>query len=177
MGCLCLIALQISRCGRSGWFSDYWSVPGIGWSGTSLPASVSHCGGSSHTRNLHPLDLKIGHLCPLAKLHQDESGPEYVKKDLYEFKVLYFASIYRWRQSLYMTHMRELQVTFNHRPFPALLNTLSDILSFISHISPFKFFELCGFLVLLSIPFLPLASYLTFLCLIDCEIRVTILHT
>lgn len=48
------------------------------WS--SLPASVGHCGGSSRTRNLHPLDLKIGYLCPLAKLHQDESGPEYVKR-------------------------------------------------------------------------------------------------
>lgn len=32
MVCLCLIALQIPHCERSGWFSDYWSVPGISWS-------------------------------------------------------------------------------------------------------------------------------------------------
>ena len=76
-----------------------------------------------------------------------------------------------------MTHTRELQATFDNWPFPALLNTLSDIFFFISHISRFKSFELSGFLVLLSILFLPLASYLTFLCLIDCEIRVTILRT
>lgn len=68
-------------------------------------------------------------------------------------------------------------MTFSNWPFPALLNRLRDIFSFISHISWFKFFELFGFLILLSIPFLPLANYLTFLCLIDCEIRVTILCT
>lgn len=32
MVCLCLIALQTPHCERSGWFSDYWSMPGISWS-------------------------------------------------------------------------------------------------------------------------------------------------
>lgn len=70
-------------------------------------------------------------------------------------------------------------MTFNNRPFLAVMNALSDIFPFIFYISWFNFFffQSSVFLVLLSIPFLLLARYLTFLCLIDCEIRVTILRT
>lgn len=54
MVCLCLIALQTSHCERSGWFSDYWSVPGISWSCRARAAFLQWPGWGLTSARLSP---------------------------------------------------------------------------------------------------------------------------
>lgn len=171
MVCLCLIALQIPHCERSGWFSDYWSVLGISWS-CSARAALSLWPGwaPASARLSSALPLKCQSWCckqPVCLNSSGEnrhSGGREVKWGLKCLAGGVHTLLCCWHQC---------------KMGDAALTCLGWMQLQLKGAAPLKHhpFYLSGFLVLLSLAFLSLANYLAFLCLCDCEITGTILCT
>lgn len=165
MVCLSLIALQIPHCERSGWFSDYWSVPGISWGCSARAALWLWPGWAPAPARLSAAPpLKCQSWCCRWPVCLDTSG-ENTHSGGREVK---------WGLKC-LSPAAGTSARWGMQPWPALAGCSCSW----KGAAPLQHhpFYLSGFLVLLSLSFLSLANYLTFLCLSDCEITVTILCT